>query len=340
VASDKGEKPTARRLRRAREQGDGPRSAALAQAVGFVVALALTPAAVSTLAVEAGGLLRAAIERPDQPLGPSELVLAVVSLTVPIVLATAAACAASHLVQTGGALAGARIVPSLDRLNPLSGLRQLTNAERAFGVLRALTAALFVGYFTCRTLVSFAPDIAFGIGEPASAGALAAALGQRVAWGAALFGLGLGALDLAVVHRGFLRRHRMTREEVERERRESEGDPRLKAARRRAHREVLSGSTVNAVERATVLIVRGAALAVALSYDEERDRAPRILALGEGDLAARMIEAARARGVPCVRDAAVAGALGELAPGDEIPEALYEAVAEILREAWVSDPAA
>jgi type III secretion protein U len=336
--SDKTEKPTAKRLRKAREQGDSPRSAALAQGVGFVVALALAPAAVSALAVEAARLLRAAIEHPEQPLGAFELALSVISLTTPLVLGTAFACAVATIAQTGGALAKARLVPSLDRLDPVNGARQLFGLERVVGVLRALVAALFVGYFTYRTLVRFAPDIAFGIGEPASASVLVAALGKRIAWAAAILGIGLGALDLLVTHRGFLRRNRMSKDEIKREHRESEGDPEVKAARRRAHREALAGSALNAVKKATVLIVNPTHVAVALEYDEERDQAPKILAQGEGDLAKQMIEAARAYGVPCIRDIPVARALKELEVGEEIPEALYEAVAEILREVWRSEP--
>ena len=65
--------------------------------------------------------------------------------------------------------------------------------------------------------------------------------------------------------------------------------------------------------------------------------APSVVAHGEGDLAQRLIEAAHAYGVPVVRDVPVAHALRELALGDEIPEALYEAVAEILRELMASE---
>lgn len=92
---------------------------------------------------------------------------------------------------------------------------------------------------------------------------------------------------------------------------------------------------IAAVKDATVLIVNPTHLATALRYrEDEEDEAPRLLAQGQGDLAQRMIDAARAYGVPVVRDIPVARALAELEVGDEIPEQLYEAVAEILREAW------
>jgi type III secretion system FlhB-like substrate exporter len=72
--------------------------------------------------------------------------------------------------------------------------------------------------------------------------------------------------------------------------------------------------------------------AVALRYDEEADQAPVVVSSGEGDLADRIEQAAVAYGVPVVRDRPLAEALGELEAGTEIPEALYEAVAALLRE--------
>jgi type III secretion system FlhB-like substrate exporter len=62
-----------------------------------------------------------------------------------------------------------------------------------------------------------------------------------------------------------------------------------------------------------------------------------VVASGEGDFAARIVEAARQAGVPVVRDVPLARALLELEVGDAIPEALYQAVAEILREVWEDD---
>jgi FlhB-like protein len=87
------------------------------------------------------------------------------------------------------------------------------------------------------------------------------------------------------------------------------------------------------------VVVNPTHLACALKYAEDEDGAPVVVASGEGDLAARIIKAARDYGVPIVRDVPLARALRELEVGDVIPEALYEAVAEILRAAWEeSDP--
>jgi flagellar biosynthesis protein FlhB len=132
-----------------------------------------------------------------------------------------------------------------------------------------------------------------------------------------------------------MKRLRMSKDEVKREYKESEGDPQLKAARERAHHEMLASATVANVKNATVVVINPTHIACALRYDEEEgDDAPLVVAVGEGDLARQIVEAAHAYGVPVLRDVPLARALVELVPGDRIPEELYEAVAEILREAW------
>jgi flagellar biosynthesis protein FlhB len=93
---------------------------------------------------------------------------------------------------------------------------------------------------------------------------------------------------------------------------------------------------VSAVRDASVVIINPTHLACALRYDDAagEDAAPTLVAKGSGALAQRIVEAAKLHGVPVIQDVPVARALIELEVGTEIPEALYEAVAEILRAAW------
>ena len=151
----------------------------------------------------------------------------------------------------------------------------------------------------------------------------------------------LGVLDLFVQRRRLQKDLRMTREEVKREHKEEEGDPALKAERMRLHREVLAHRMVMDVPRATCVIVNPTHVAVALRYDREDgddDAAPIVLAKGEGDVARRIVAAARAAGIPVLRNAPVARSLLACELGSTIPERLYEAVAEVLRIVLDEDP--
>jgi type III secretion protein U len=115
---------------------------------------------------------------------------------------------------------------------------------------------------------------------------------------------------------------------VRRESREDEGNPEHRAERRRLHHAVLDAGPVS---KATVVVVNPTHVAVALLHRRERQEAPRVLAKGIGDDAARIRSAARRAGVPIVRDVTLARALYRLADaGEEIPGELYEAAAGVL----------
>ena len=85
------------------------------------------------------------------------------------------------------------------------------------------------------------------------------------------------------------------------------------------------------VRKADFVVINPDHIAVALRYDRDGDAAPVVVARGERLLAERIKQIAREAGVPVFRDVTLARSLRDLPEGDEIPPALYEAVAEILR---------
>lgn len=338
--SDKSEAPTPRRLRKARERGDAPVSLALAQSLAFLPALLLLPAVVVAGAGRAGELLVTTLRDGRSPLATPHVALEVLRLSVPLLLAVALASASAVALQTRGVLSPNRLAPELARLDPVQGFKQLFSRERWFAACRAVVSGACVAWFSVMLFRDHAADLAFMAGNAQAISAVSGELAQKLGRYAAMVGLALGVLDLGLVWSAWLRRHRMSKDEVRREFREAEGNPEVRAQRRRAHQEALTGSLLNAVKDATVVVVNPTHLATALHYvAEDAEGAPRVVAQGQGELARLIIEAARAYGVPCVRDVPVARALAELEVGDEIPEALYEAVAEILRELTREDQA-
>jgi flagellar biosynthetic protein FlhB len=348
--SDKTESPTPRRLRKARDEGDSGASAYAAQAMAFVVAAALAPFAVRALAAREADDLRVAMGRAASSFGSGPPVDAIavdtvtlartlLSLSLPLVAAVGVTAAIAQAVQTGGVMAPGRLAPSLARLDPLAGVKRLFSGTRLLSVARALVASLVIGWVAYDVLRAHVIDWARIAGRPKWIAVVvsdaAGALVRRAAW----VGLLLAVIDVLVTRRAWLRRLRMTKDEVRREHRESEGDPQVKAARERAYHEMLAQATIANVKNATVVVVNPTHRACALRYDAARgDEAPVVLAAGEGILALRIAQAARDQGVPIIRDVPLAGALVELEAGDVIPEVLYEAVAQILREIDGSAP--
>jgi type III secretion protein U len=332
--SEKTEEPTPRKLAKAREKGDVAVSGATSQALGFVVALFVVPGTIAATAAQARAVFRSAIGPYPVQGAAEQVTTSVVLLVAPLLTAVAAAAALSSIVQTSALFAPARVKPDWSKLDLLAGLRSLASGQRLWNVGRAFLAAIAVAFLAWRALSSHVGDLAHSIGAPRAAGEMALLAAKRMARDAAMVGLFLAIVDLVVVRRALLTRLRMTKAEIKREHRESEGDPQWKSARLRAHQEMLAAATVNAVKDATVVIVNPEHLATALRYVDGENEAPTVLATGEGDLAQRIQEAARAYGIPVVRDVPVARALHELQVGDTIPEALYEAVATILDEVW------
>lgn len=330
--AEKTEDPTPRRLRKLRERGDVPISAALSQAFGFAVGVALLPSAAGAALGTLAGLLRTAVSGQLTP--STALAPLVLGLCVPLLAGVAGTSLLVGIAQSGGLFSLARLAPTFERLNLVAGLRSLLSGPRLFALCRALLASAVLAGFAFQVLRAGLARVAQASGDLGRVTSFAAQDALRLTRGMAALALALGVFDFLVSRRAFLKRNRMSRDEVRREHKESEGDPELKAARRRAHQELLTSASLHAVRNASVLIVNPTHLASALRYDEAEDDAPRILAQGDGDLARRMIEAAHAYGVPVVQDIPLARALAELETGSEIPEALYEAVAEILRTLW------
>jgi len=338
--SEKTEEPTPKRLRQARERGDAPISSVLTQAFGLLTALSVLPLAVEVTFAQFRQQVQQVLGHPERftefdRMGMARAVLVGV---VPLLGTAALTSLFVGLVQNGGWLNTAWLSQGLSRLNPAAQLKSLFSLERGIALARALCVmALTFGLVTLMGRRELGRLLAQAGDLPASA-ALGLLLSRRLLWSAALLSLTFGVLDLWLQHRSFYRRNRMTRDEVRREHREAEGDPELRAARRRAHMELLNRATLEAVRTATVIVTNPTHLAVALRYREGSDPAPVVVCQGDAELARKIVEVARQHNVPVVRDIPLARALFELENDTEIPEELYEATAEILRAISEAEP--
>src|SRR4051812_31776423 len=138
--SDKTEQATPKRLIKARTEGDSPISAALSQSVGFIAALSVMGGVVALCTEQTGALLARALQHPNEPASPTTIARVVLGISLPVVAVAAAASSAATLVQTGANVSAKKLTPSLDRLNPITGLRNLFSWQRLVGIGRALLA--------------------------------------------------------------------------------------------------------------------------------------------------------------------------------------------------------
>jgi len=336
--AEKTEEPTAKRLRKAMSDGDIPVSAALVGSVAFFLSISLLPSTLAGLLSWVATSLRYILETPQASHTPGRYSIAalwfVLLFAVPVLVAAAGAAALAGVVQGGGRFQVQPIVPQLSRLSPIRGLGKLVSKQQFFRVFRSLLTTTAVCFVTWSALKARLGGLAHGVGAPAASAAVAVEAAGTILRSVGLVLVASALVDVVITRRSWKQRLRMGKDEVKREHKESEGDPQLKAARERAHHELLEQAAIHSVKNATVVVVNPTHLAAAIRYQEGEQNAPSLLAKGEGDFAARIIEAARQYGVPVVRDVPLARALMSMEIGDEIPESLYEAVAEVLRSLW------
>jgi flagellar biosynthetic protein FlhB len=143
----------------------------------------------------------------------------------------------------------------------------------------------------------------------------------------------ISAIDVPWQLWSYHRKHRMSKEEVRQENKESEGDPHVKAAIRRQQQAMARRRMMAEVPKADVVVTNPTHYAVALQYQDGTMRAPRVVAKGTELVAQRIRELAREHGVPLLEAPPLTRALYRHCDlGREIPAALYTAVAEVL--AW------
>jgi flagellar biosynthetic protein FlhB len=341
MSAEKTEEPTDKKLLDARRRGEVPKSRELGAA--FVL-LACAGALASFGANVSAGLRALIVRALAEVARPTQEPVALLAsclgeglaLLAPLLLPMMLVGAVVAYVQVGPVFAFGRLVPKLERLDPVQAARRLFGMQGVVELLKALFVLGTLAFVAYRVLVDAIPVVASAAGATPSAlhdavGALVPSLLVRVGFAF----LALGVADLFYQRFRHRRELRMTKDEVKREYRESEGDPNAKQARTRMHKELVEHATLEEVRRADVLVVNPTHYAVALCFDREGEQeAPEVVAKGIDHLARRMIDAAREAGVPVVRDVPLAHALYELDLGDEIPEPLYEAVAAVLHTAW------
>lgn len=341
-AGERTQEPTARRLAKAAESGDIPLSPEAAPFAVLAAAAGLGFLAGGTALARAAhdlGWMLAHLDTLSPAAALHRLAWVIGLVVVPLGVAVSLAALAAVGLQTRFAVRRDALVPDLARLSPRRGFARLGGVEALGEALRSLlklaVLAALAWYLlapSVATLSGMFRATAFGLASRAC-GTLLHFLGATaLAQGA------LALLDHLRVRRAWLARLRMTQQEMRDEMRENEGDPATKARRRRLQMARGRRRMMAAVPKATVVVTNPTHYAVALAYDRGRQGAPRVVAKGMDAVAARIREVAAEACVPIVANPPLARALHALELDQEIPPALYRAVAELIAGIWRVGP--
>lgn len=236
------------------------------------------------------------------------------------------------LVSGSWALSTKPIMPDLKKISPLAGIGRLFSRQQLFETAKLTGMTAVVGLVAWQFVSSHIEEFSTLLMRPLE-GALGQ-LGQWITTGVAMLLtvlLVFALIDFPVQKLLHAHRLRMSREEIKREHKEAEGDPHMKGKRRQRQRELAMRNSITRVPAADMVVMNPTHYAVAIRYDDATMNAPRVVAKGADLLALRIREVAKSAKVPVVQSPMLARALYAHAEiDDEIPSALYTAVAQVL----------
>ncbi|MCA9244733.1 MAG: flagellar biosynthesis protein FlhB [Phycisphaerales bacterium] len=340
MASDGGERteqPTPSRLREAREQGQVARSQDLSAAIlllGALLALnALGPGlfdAMLNMTREIG--MSYVITPSSLDAWAARIGARAIAAVVPFLLTLLVLAAIAHVGQTGLMYTPKKLVPDLQHLNPMKGLKRLFSTDSlmrtGMGLLKMAVVAAVAWSVISGSILSV---LRSGGLEPLGVYYAATELMFMFALRLAVLLLVLGLIDYFYQRYRITEQLKMTKEEVRDEMKRMEGDPMIKARRRQVAQKLAMQRLQMDVPKADVVVTNPTEFAVALRYDEATMGAPRVIAKGTDLLALRIRQIAQQAGVPIVQRPPLARALyASTEVGDEVPPKYYRAVAEVL----------
>ena len=337
--SQQTEKPTQRKLEKARKEGQFSVSKEFVNGVQFLIFLILLSTYgrswLSSLVMTSRAVLDRGFHLELTPLMLRELLqLMTTRLLFPLAIgggALVAASLATHLAVTRLGFSFNKLAPDFKRLNPaknLANLRRqnLTNLVQALVLLPVFSLAVYA--VAKQNLPAFLqlPFQAVGSGLKRVTSSI-----EDLLWKALYLFMIWGTIDLVRQQRRFGQDMRMSKQEVRDEAKESDGNPQVKARIRRLQREALRRRMMSQVPTATAVIVNPTHFAVAIRYHLESMSTPMVVAKGKNYLALRIRQKAVEHMVPIVENPPLAQALyTSVEVGQEIPAGFYRAIAEIL----------
>lgn len=337
---EKTEPPSTRRLEKARAEGQVPQSRELmaflvmASAVGGFWVLG------GWFAHKAGGMLRQGLSfgreaafNPDAMTSSfAALSWDALVLAAPLFLLTIIAALATPVALGGWVFSPQALTLKPERMNPIKGVQRMVSWHSLGELVKAILKALLIGGVIYWVVQRQQGPLFALVMQPMDTALTS--FGHMVIFAAAALVAGLAAIALVDVPFQLWRYYaglRMTKEELRQEMKELEGDPQLKARIRSQQREMARRRMMAEVPKADVVVTNPTHFAVALKYDRERMGAPAVVAKGMNLVAQRIRDVAVEHKVPVVEAPPLARALYRNTDiGDQIPTALYTAVAEVL----------
>lgn len=336
---DKTEEPSQKKLDDARKQGNVWKSRDLSGAFALAIAMSVVGNTWNAFETRIKMLFLFVVDHIAHPddlaLATTQLMIlslqAMLLTCIPIAFAAAIAGGLAEFLQVGALLAVDAVMPKFDKLNPITGVMNLIGKKQLIELLKSmikLSVTAYVVYGVVHDAMRLV--VATIDGDAAITMMVMGELVNRIIKKVMMLFVAFAIFDVWWQHKSYMKDQMMSKDDVKKEYKESEGDPHHKAKRKELAHELLESAQMDSVKGADVIVTNPDHVAIALKYDKGRDGAPRIIAKGIELRAEGIRELARKYDVPMLRNVPLAHALLRFEVNQEVPEELYDAVAEVL----------
>lgn len=341
----KTEPPTAKRLRDLRRKGQVAKSPDVGATAGLVAGLGALLIAGEQLVDRLSRVLERSASADFKTFDDTQvlvqwsadMLIEMAWMTLPIVLIAVVVALLAGFLQVGPVFSTEQVKPQVDRINPVTGFKRVFSMRTFVELIKLIVKSVLLGAVVWVAAWHALPTLLQSHWLPvAGVLPLATRMLETLGWCAIAVFIAIAAFDLWFQKWEFVRRNRMSIDEVRREHKETEGDPHVRSRRRQLHREANEAGMLAGVRKASVVVVNPTHIAVALYYEMGETDLPVVVAKGEGELARAIRKVAEEEGIPIVHNVDLARRLRSEAPVDQyIPEELIEPVAAVLR--WARD---
>lgn len=338
--AERTEAPTPRRRAEYRRKGQIARSPELSSALVLLTVTLVLGVYGAAVAEQLAGMMQVTLRNPgiaDWTVGGItagvwNTEVTVARLIAPPLLAAMAVGIAANFWQTGFLFTTYPLEPKLDRLNPVAGFRRLFSIRGGVETIKSLLKLAIVGFVAYQMLSDNYWQLMGVTGAGLRPGIrFLTRLGQDITLRVAVLMVLMAGLDYLYQRWSYERAIKMTKQEVLEEVIAAEGQPIIKGRRRREQRRLAMQRMMSRVPKADVVVTNPTHLAIALEYHATTMAAPTVTAKGQRLIAERIVQIARANGVPVIQNIPLAHALFDgVEVGEQIPATLYQAVAEVL----------
>lgn len=241
------------------------------------------------------------------------------------------------LTQTGFLFAPKRLKPKLSAISIIKNAKNLFSLKKLYTLLRTIFKIVLLGFVFAYILARYGKSLVYlpECGVHCAIPIVAKLCGWLIGCVLAFYII-FAITDYLFERYQLMKQLRMSKDDLKREFKDTEGNPHVKGRIRQLHEEMQESDMAGRVERASAVIRNPTHLAVCIYYKQGETPLPIVTEKGEGLKALKVIELARIYKVPVVANVALARQLmGDTKIGDYIPETLFEPVAEVLRIAML-----